>query len=54
VGYSFSSLPNSVEATKVYNDGSRETIRVEFDSEAAPYNLLFSGLIANIGLGFAF
>ncbi|PRX44477.1 hypothetical protein [Salegentibacter salegens] len=54
VGYSFSSLPENVEATKVYNDGSRETIKFEFDSEVTPYNLLFSGLMANIGIGFAF
>jgi hypothetical protein len=54
VGYSFSSLPDHVEAIKVYNDGSRETINFEFDSEVKPYNLLFSGLMANIGIGFAF
>lgn len=54
VGYSFSSLPDHVEATKVYNDGRRETVNFEFDSEVKPYNLLFSGLIASIGIGFAF
>lgn len=54
VGYSFSPLPDHVEATKVYNDGSRETMRQEFDTDVSPYNLLFSGLIANIGFGFAF
>lgn len=54
VGYMFSSLPDTVEATKVYDDGNSENISVEFDSEQAPYNLLFSGLIANIGIGFAF
>lgn len=54
VGYSFSPLPDNIEATKVYNDGSRETIREEFDTDTQPYNLLFSGLMANIGIGFAF
>ena len=54
VGYSFSPLPDNVEATKVYNDGSRESINFQFDSEVTPYNILFLGLMANIGIGFAF
>ena len=54
VGYSFSPLPDSIEATKIYDDGSRETVREEFDTETQPYNLLFSGLTANIGFGFSF
>ncbi|MBZ9629480.1 hypothetical protein LB465_01715 [Salegentibacter sp. LM13S] len=54
VGYSFSPLPDHVEAVRVYNDGSRETMNFEFDSDVTPYNLLFSGLMANIGIGFAF
>ncbi|HSP11967.1 MAG TPA: hypothetical protein VLO29_05515 [Salegentibacter sp.] len=54
VGYAFSALPNYIEGTTVYDDGSRENARVEFDDETPPYNILFSGLIANIGIGFAF
>lgn len=54
VGYSFSSLPKSFEAEVVFEDGSRKTQTIEFDTEGSPVDLLFSGLMLNIGFGFAF
>lgn len=55
VGYSFSPIPNSIDMEVVYEDGSRE-IRTEelYDTAKSPGSLLSQGLIANIGLGFAF
>ncbi len=53
VGYSFDTLPKSISVDVVFPDGSRETRTKEFEFEA-PFDLLFSGLLANIGIGFAF
>lgn len=55
VGYSFSSLPNSIDMEVVYEDGSRETRTEEiYDPEGSPGSLLGKGFMVNIGLGFAF
>jgi len=54
IGYSFSALPEEIDTTRIYDDGNRETRTIEFDTEGTAYNLLFSGFMANIGLGFAF
>ncbi|MDT0686450.1 hypothetical protein [Autumnicola psychrophila] len=54
IGYSFSSLPESYEMEVVFDDGHTETHTESFDTESSPQNLLYKGLIANIGLGFAF
>lgn len=53
VGYMFNTLPKSISVDVVFPDGSRETQTEEFEIEA-PFDLLFTGLIANIGIGFAF
>ena len=55
VGYSFSSFPETYETRVVYDDGYTETRNTQtFDPDASPGNLIMKGLIANIGLGFAF
>jgi len=54
VGYSFSPLPETIDTTRVYNDGSSETRPISFDTDGTPYALFFSGFMANIGIGFAF
>ncbi|MDT0645804.1 hypothetical protein RM545_03815 [Zunongwangia sp. F260] len=54
VGYRFSALPESYDMEVVFDDGYTETQSYTFDTESSPQNLLYKGLIANIGLGFAF
>lgn len=54
VGYSFSSLPNHVTTTVVFEDGTREVQDIGLDIEDGPWEILYNGLIANIGIGFAF
>ena len=54
VGYSFNSLPQSAHMDVLYEDGSRERKSYEFEAEGTPYSPLFSGLNANLGIGFAF
>jgi len=54
IGYAFSPLPETIETTRVYNDGNSETRRISFDTDGTPYALFFSGFMANIGIGFAF
>lgn len=54
VGYSFSPLPASYEVHKVYNDGTQERTIEDWDTEGSPAELLFKGLMFNIGFGFAF
>lgn len=49
VGYSFDSLPETYDVEFIYTDGSTET-----RTKDNPVGFLPSGLIANIGLGFAF
>ncbi len=53
VGYSFNSLPTSYNVEFVENNGERSVFEEEIDREGFP-KVLFSGFIANIGLGFAF
>lgn len=53
VGYSFNSLPTSYNVEFVENNGERSVFEEEIDREGFP-EVLFSGFIANIGLGFAF
>lgn len=52
VGYAFTSLPKEIEAVTTYNDGRRETEAERLDIPGT--EILFKGLIANIGFGFAF
>lgn len=56
VGYSLNKFPTSIDRRVVFNDGSSEMQKIEFDSEESPVNVsaLISGLIFNIGMGFAF
>lgn len=54
IGYSFSSLPKSVDYTVRYEDGTVEQDTYDFKEEVAPADILFKGLMANIGFGFAF
>ena len=49
VGFSFNSLPETYDVKIIYDDGSSET-----QTKDNPVGFLPSGLIANIGLGFAF
>jgi len=56
VGYSLSKFPKSIDRRVVFNDGSTEMQKIEFDSEDSPVDAsaLFSGLIFNFGFGFSF
>lgn len=54
VGYSFSTLPRHITTTVVFEDGTREIQNLSFDVEDGPAEILYKGLIANIGIGFAF
>lgn len=54
IGYSFSSLPKTIDYQVNYEDGSTETETYDFSEEVASADILFKGLIANIGFGFAF
>lgn len=56
VGYSLGSAPKSYDRTIVYNDGSRDIEKINFSSDdsVVDASILFSGLIFNIGMGFAF
>ncbi|MDT0690011.1 hypothetical protein RM549_09465 [Salegentibacter sp. F188] len=55
VGYRFTPLPKDYETVVVFNDGYTETRQTPpIDTESSPQNLLYKGLIANIGLGFSF
>lgn len=53
IGYSFSSLPKTIEYTAEYN-GRTETEIYDFSEELASADILFNGLMVNIGFGFAF
>lgn len=53
IGYSFSSLPKTIEYRAEYNNRS-ETETYDFSEELAGADILFKGLMANIGFGFAF
>lgn len=53
IGYSFSPLPKSIEYKADYN-GRTETETYDFSEELASADILFKGLMANIGFGFAF
>lgn len=54
IGYSFSSLPKTIDYEVEYGDGNRETDTYDFSEELASADVLFKGLIANIGIGFSF
>jgi len=54
IGYSFDPLPNTYEVHTVYNDGTEERATQGWDAEGTPAELLFKGLMFNIGFGFAF
>lgn len=54
VGYSFSSLPKTIDYQIKYPDGTTETDIYDFSEQLASADILFNGLIANIGFGFAF
>lgn len=53
IGYSFSALPTSYQVVSVSSTGESETYREDINREVVP-EFLLKGLIANIGLGFAF
>lgn len=53
VGYSFNPPPRTIEYQVRFSDGTTEN-RTETFEENTPADLLFKGLIANIGIGFAF
>lgn len=54
IGYAFSSLPNNIDYKAVYEDGSTETETYDLIEELAAPDIFFKGLMANIGVGFAF
>lgn len=54
IGYSFSPLPKSFEYTARYGNGDTETETYDLSEEVASVDILFKGLIANIGFGFSF
>ncbi|MGB8375001.1 MAG: hypothetical protein WCE57_06755, partial [Salegentibacter sp.] len=54
IGYAFNKLPKSIEYGVVYDNGDKDTDSIDFDPQGYPEELLFQGLIANIGFGFAF
>lgn len=54
IGYSFSALPKSIEYEVRYDDGTTETDTYDFSEQLASADILFKGLMANIGFGFAF
>lgn len=54
IGYSFNPLPKSYDVLTIYNDGTTETRTDDWSDAEGPADILFKGLIANFGLGFAF
>ncbi len=54
IGYSFSSLPKTVDYQAQYPDGTTEQETFDFSEELASAEILFKGLMVNIGFGFAF
>lgn len=54
IGYSFSSLPKTIEYQAQYPDGTTEQETFDFSEELASADILFKGLMVNIGFGFAF
>ncbi|MFD2516330.1 hypothetical protein [Salinimicrobium flavum] len=54
IGYSFSHLPKTIEYQARYEDGTTETETYDFSEELASADILFKGLMVNIGFGFAF
>ena len=54
IGYSFTSLPQTVDYTASYPDGSTETETFDLVEEFSVPDLFFKGFTANIGVGFAF
>lgn len=54
IGYSFKPLPKKYDVLTVYNDGTTETRTDDWSDAEGPADIIFNGLIANIGIGFAF
>ena len=54
VGYSFTSIPKTINYQVQYPDGRTEKDVYDFTEQVASADYLFQGLIANIGFGFAF
>ncbi|MGB7787003.1 MAG: hypothetical protein WBL27_12945 [Salinimicrobium sp.] len=54
IGYSFSSLPKTIDYVAKYDDGSTETETYDLVDELAVPDIFFKGFMANIGIGFAF
>ena len=54
VGYSFDPLPKKYDVLTVYDDGTRENRTDDWSDAEGPADILFKGLMANIGIGFAF
>jgi hypothetical protein len=54
IGYAFSSLPKTIDYQVRYPDGTTEMDIYNFEDELAFADILFKGLIANIGFGFSF
>lgn len=54
IGYSFSPLPKSFDYTVEYDDGTTEEDTYDLSGALDSVDFLFKGLMANIGIGFAF
>jgi hypothetical protein len=55
IGYRFTPLPESYEIEVVFDDGYTEMQETPpLDIDSSPQDLIYKGLIANIGFGFSF
>lgn len=54
IGYAFASLPETVDYTANYEDGTSERETYDLVEELAVPDIFFKGFMANIGIGFAF
>lgn len=54
VGYSFNPFPSSMPIRIEYEDGTSENQELDLDADSGFLDLVYKGLILNIGLGFSF
>ncbi|WP_324719397.1 hypothetical protein [Salinimicrobium sp. HB62] len=54
IGYAFDSMPETVDYTANYEDGTSERETYDLVEELAVPDIFFKGFMANIGIGFAF
>ncbi len=54
VGYAFNPFPSSMPIRVEYEDGTTENQELDLDADSGFLDLIYKGLILNIGLGFSF